>query len=1203
MLTYESTNSIRELVRDAALLYDNIDFLRYVENGEIKTLSFSKFRAETEAIASWTAGLSRKLGHPVRVAMVAPNSVLYLKMLIGVMCGGGVSIPIDVQIDEVTLCGCMNKAEADILIYEPHLNFSHDNIHGSCPNLSDILYMSEGSMPNCGEILDLYKSLKPHLNISREDLATIIFTSGTTGEEKGVMLSHGNLIDSVFNTNHDKYFVKLSILPFHHAFCLNADILLNFSTAATLCIHGDMTNLGENLTRFEPSLLNMVPMVAQVLYTKIVMLSEQTSKSLLECRDLVFGRNISKIITGGAHLPAELVDKYNELGILICQGYGMSECSPTISSPDMTRPDKAKTAGKIVLRCKSRVVDDELQVKSPSVMMGYVNAPELTAQIITDDGWLRTGDIGYEDEEGFIHIKGRKKNLIILSNGANVSPEQLENKLLDHQLIEECLVYGEDNIITAEIYPSSKYALLHNITNVTEQIEQIVSSINETMPSYKKIMKYVIRTCPLKKTGTNKIIRDQRAKDDEILNLASSDKYEPSTELQHIFYTMISNVLGHNNFGVNTDIFSTGLDSLGCILLLTMFEENINFNLTLDELIHHTTIESLEQLYLDRQEKEPMDYSIRPVYPLSKVQMFFAYIMKGNTTSNIPFLFKLDPSVDIYHLCRSIEALFEVHPILNNVIQMYEDKGYANFRNDSKHVDIPIYSISKEYWKEYQHTLVKPYNYTENEPLYHIGIYMVEDENYLFFDISHTIADGASIGIMLENLNNLYNEKPVYAEDYTFYEYILDEKTRELDGGRTANVSYFSDLMKDMKIKRSILNKKERLDLSKGSNAALRDKFASIDNKHLQSYCSKTGISENILFITAFNYCISLFSNLEDTISTSIHNGRTDSRWGRIAGCLFTTYNFRAKFGANTHIDTLLKSSAKQVINTMCCHVNNLHADEMFIQYQGDMFSNPIIGGAKAINVPLTLDSLPFHLMIYAGEKHHTYELRYWSNRYDAKQLQIFMDIYESIVGAMITEKTVGDLYSCIPAHHITVPTKINVSKLDTLADSMLCNTYVPDNKSKNVTVSIKDTHGHNKPYGAWGTLYINDIATDRTARILPDKTIDFLEHSGRYIMHETLSGRHYLNLYKLENILLDFDNVTSADAYVTYGDDNKLLLCADISCNKKLDKVNLVEHLLSFCDKPLLPSKLYINDKEYVCNYTKNTLDSTSNNRATVTI
>ena len=604
-MTYETVHTLRELVGDSAKMYQDHPFLRYVKDDQIQSETFAEFQTQAYAIASWVTELTKKLGHKPRIAMMSANSPLYVKMLIGVICGGGTSVLMDPQASLVVLCGCMNKAEVDVLILDPQIRMDLPKIRERCEKLTDILYMAEGERPNCGSILETYAGRNETPDIKPEDCAAILFTSGTTGEEKGVMLSHANLVDSVFNTNHAKGSIKLNILPMHHAFCLNADILLSFPNCSTLCMNGDSSRLGENLKLFEPTMLNMVPMVAQALYNKLTVLSQQTGKSEQDLKAAVFGSRIQKIVAGGAHLPSELVGKYQALGIFLCQGYGMTECSPTISSPDMNRPDKAHTAGHVVKRCVTRVVDGELQVKSPSVMMGYVNAPELTRQIITEDGWLCTGDIGYEDEDGFIHITGRKKSLIILSNGANVSPEQIENLLLDHQLIKEALVYGEGNTIVAEIYPDSQYAALHNIRSIPEEIGAIVQNMNAELPSYKRVMKHLIRTVPFQRTGSNKIIRNQRADRDMVLNPDVISDRKPENETQQMIFDCVAQILGHRDFGVDTDLFTAGLDSLGCIMLLSSFSEDLKFTLELDEFMAIPTVEKLAKRFAEKSHWDP----------------------------------------------------------------------------------------------------------------------------------------------------------------------------------------------------------------------------------------------------------------------------------------------------------------------------------------------------------------------------------------------------------------------------------------------------------------------------------------------------------------------------------------------------------------------------------------------------------------------
>lgn len=1156
MLLQENIRTINDLIHESAKEHKDKPYLRYINNdGIVESLSFTHFAQESDSIAAWTAEQCNKLERPVRVAMLSPNNVLYVKMLLGIMSGGGISVPIDPQMDQNTLCNCINKAEVDVLIYDKSINFDRESIREKCKNLFDIFHMKDSEDNDCEDIIAKYRGVKFEPKISEKDCAVIIFTSGTTGEEKGVMLSHTNLIDNVFNADFEPA-VQISILPLHHAFGLKADILLALVIGSTTCFISGMDKLGEGLTTFEPTNLNMVPMIAQALYTKIVLLSQQTKKTLEECKPIVFGKNIKQIITGGAHLPAELVEKYHAIGVYACQGYGMTECSPSISVPYMDRPDKADTAGHIVRGCKSRVVDGELQVKSPSVMMGYVNAPELTAEIITEDGWLRTGDIGFEDEEGFIHITGRKKNLIILSNGANVSPEQIENLLLDHQLIEECLVYGEDSTVVAEIYTNEKYAKLNAISNISETVQNIVREVNAEVPSYKKIMKVLIRTVPFRKTGSGKIVRNQRATKEMLMSTdLSNDNFKmPENEVQEKIYNCIAEILGHKDFGIDTDIFNAGMDSLGCILTLSLFAERLNFNMELDEIITNKTVENLEKLYIQKTLEEKVDYAPRPVYPLTKVQQYFAYVIKGNTTSNVPALFELDESINIEKMQDAIKQLFAAHPILNDVIQLTE-KGYANLRNDGRDISIPVIETTKKEWVRIQKTLVRPYMYTHNEPLYHIELYVVDGtKKYLFFDIAHIISDGVTLNILLEDLSKIYCGEKVEKEIYSFYDYILDEKYREEQGLRASSEEYFMDLMKGLKIKKTILNKKGHQDLSVGKNAALRGVFSNLTQKQVQDFCHKHGISENVLFLTAFNHCISIFSDEDDTVSTSIHNGRTDSRWGKLAGCLFVTYNFRHTVDSNVLVLDALKNSARQILETMRCHVNNLHADEMFFQYQGSLLDFSEIGGAPAKNIPLELDSLPFHLLVVTKDNGYAYELRYWENRFDAKQLKIFLEVYNAVLGAMLNNIQTNEIYNYLP-------------------ESVFANSNCDGE------AVIIDRYMKKQPIGAWGTLYLDGKTTGKTARLLIDGTIDFLEDSGRCPMFETLTGRSFPDLQKLEDMALKYDGVETASTYISYGENNKLFVTVEVFINKEIGKDLFTDYLKNYYENKSLDLKIIVSN------------------------
>ena len=177
---------------------------------------------------------------------------------------------------------------------------------------------------------------------------------------------------------------------------------------------------------------------------------------------------------------------------------------------------------------------------------------------------------------------------------------------------------------------------------------------------------------------------------------------------------------------------------------------------------------------------------------------------------------------------------------------------------------------------------------------------------------------------------------------------------------------------------------------NKGEDGVLKEHFKGINRGRLLSFCRRNGISENVVFLTAFNYCIGLFSNEKDTVGTSIHSGRTDSRWNRLAGPLFLTYYFRCTQKPDESVKELLQTSGKQIMKTMGCYISNLHADEMFFQYQGDILNIDQIGGWPVEREKIQLDALPFHLQVMWDEKGYYYELRYWKNRFDTQLLKLY---------------------------------------------------------------------------------------------------------------------------------------------------------------------------------------------------------------------
>lgn len=572
--------------------------------------------------------------------------------------------------------------------------------------------------------------------------------------------------------------------------------------------------------------------------------------------------------------------------------------------------------------------------------------------------------------------------------------------------------------------------------------------------------------------------------------------------------------------------------------------------------------------------------------------------MRGNTTANLPFFYRLDPRVDLRLLKRSVEQVFELHPELKDVIQFDQETGaYMNFRDDWKEVNIPIHHLTDAQWEEEKNGLLRPYTYGPGEPLYHIALYQTETEKYFFMDVAHIMGDGMTMNVLFEDINALYAGKAAVPSEYTYYEYILDEKKRDEEGGREENIRYFTEQMKDLKIRRSILTKKEHRGLDFGINAALRNRFEKINRKKLTAFCHENGVSENVVFLTAYNYCISLFSNEKDTVSTSIHSGRTDSRWNRLAGPLFRTYYFRYTENKEETVAEMLKRSGRQIMETMRCYMSNFHADEMFFQYQGDILNINTIGGYPAERQRIQLDSLPFHLQVFSDDKGYYYELRYWENRFDRQQLQVFMTAVECVAEAMMDEHFARRLKRYLPEELFPKHYFVEAGTINWEAGSRLITDVSAETMVK---AYVLDENCRKKPFGGWGTLYIMDhkpadcvdqitnpygpgvlYQTSCTARILPDGSIHMLEQGGRIIMTESLTGRHFLDLYRLEDTACQYPGVERAEAYVAYGAGNTMVLTLDVYGKNQLDTENLQKYLTERCEKPLIPAVIHCMDCE----------------------
>ncbi len=509
----ELRSTINELLTKSAAAYGSQDAIRYKvksagEDGKKETVIESKTYAQLKNDSDRFKAAIEKLGEQGKhIAIIGATSYSWIVAYYGVVNGGSVAVPLDANLPAGDLCELIDRADVTTLVFDEAKADVAVMAVEKCAKLKNIIAMDSGSkVPDAKYMWKLIDEAQPTAGYEPkpEDLATIMFTSGTTGKSKGVMLTHRNLAENAtaLDMGYESGTVLMSVLPIHHAYCLSMDILKGTSIGAVICINDSLLRVAKNIKLYEPNMILMVPLMVETLAKK---LEEASLIPAPIVKAKVFGRQFHTICSGGAYLNPAYIDLFKKYGITILQGYGMTESAPVISTN--TNSDfKAGSIGKCMPNCEVKIVDEELWVKGSSVMQGYYKMPEETAQTL-EDGWLKTGDLGYIDKEGFLFLTGRKKNLIITPNGENVSPEEIENKLGEERLIQEIIVRDSEGIIEAEIFPDLEYVKKKKIKDVKASLQEVIDEYNKTAPLYKRIFKLKIRDAEFEKNTTKKIKR------------------------------------------------------------------------------------------------------------------------------------------------------------------------------------------------------------------------------------------------------------------------------------------------------------------------------------------------------------------------------------------------------------------------------------------------------------------------------------------------------------------------------------------------------------------------------------------------------------------------------------------------------------------------------------------------------------------------
>lgn len=527
---YEITDEF-ETVKDVIVVvlktYHNNPVFRYKQGREIWEKSKDEFVTDVQQIGHL---FHEKFAKGSHIALLGKTSYEWLCCYFAAMNSENITVPLDKELPPEELTELITFADSDCLIYDGEYQDVVDYIKHHTEQQIHYICMHENEQDDwlwsmVGEIGEKDAWIG---NPSKDDVAEIIFTSGTTGKSKGCMLTHGNL---AWNAMNGKSFVYmspqdsvLSILPINHALEIAAGIMTQFCSGVTICINDSLKYLTKNLLLYQPSGMVVVPLVMETLYKNIWREIEKQNRArtvkiamklswLLYCchidiRRKLFsqileqlGGKLRIIVVGGSYIEPKLIKDFETWGITIVQGYGITECAPVISC-NTDRCRKYDSVGKVVTGSEVRIVEKEIWVKGTIVMKGYYKNPQETAQVFNGE-WFKTGDLGYLDQNNWLYITGRKKNLIILPNGENVSPEELEQKVMRLSYVKEVIVSEKNGKIQAEVFLDTKME-----SEAEVKIHEDMMTLNKSLPNYKKITKTIIREQEFEKTTTNKIKRN-----------------------------------------------------------------------------------------------------------------------------------------------------------------------------------------------------------------------------------------------------------------------------------------------------------------------------------------------------------------------------------------------------------------------------------------------------------------------------------------------------------------------------------------------------------------------------------------------------------------------------------------------------------------------------------------------------------------------
>ena len=1002
------------LLQDAAEKYPDRKALIATD----RTLTYKELNEEANALGHFLKAAGAEPDAIIAV-LADRNSYAYV-MRQGILKSGGAFLPIDPEYPEDRIRYILEDSGAKLLV-------TTGEILEKGKTLFDRLASSGVKIISVDDALSTSDRNDLDLAVSPDALAYVIYTSGSTGRPKGVMLTNQNLVNFVDDNekNHEvqgytrRGHVSLAIAALTFDFSIMEEFVpIANSMTVVLATHEEIMN---------PLDLSALMNVNHV---DVMSCTPSYLMNLLDMGEFtdVFNnavKNLRSVDLGAEAFPPALYEKLTAVNpdIYIMNGYGPTEA--TISCTMQVITDTSDiTIGIPAANVSVCTIDRDLRLQPPGALgemvilgsgvgRGYIGRDDLTKKCFIEmlgKPAYRSGDLVRLRKDGNIEFHGRIDNQVKL-RGLRVELGEIESVLGSFPGISACIV--------VVVKGSTDYLAAYFTADSQIDINALKAHLSDKLTAYMVPQAFMqLPKMPL--TANGKI--DKKALPEP--NVSEEALVPAQNQMQEILLQEVSQVLGENNAGITTDLFEAGLSSIGSIKLCTLLSEKFKVNVVVSEIFENKTVVDLEKLIADKlaaTDNIPKDHILREVYPLTMTQTgIFIESQKypDTTIYNIPEIYKLDPSVNTDRLEKAIEKAVAAHPYLFMTV----DKNNL-FEPVARRRDNYAFKVKREKCEKLPEldSLAYPFDLTSGEVLIRAAIYETAEGNYFFMDTHHIVSDGESESILIEDINRAYDGEEIQKENYTGYEYALDETSaRNSDRLKKAKDWYDSVLLGCGGDTMPIPDVPDSRASEEKAHIANLEFTGETDSGLVKDFCREHSLSVNALFITAFGLALKSYTASDQAVFSTIYNGRNDPRLKNSVTMLVKTLPVILSLDPETDSAVAVSECQNYLVSAMSndifsfSEVRNaydIRADIIFA-FQGDYGDDISIGGkpAKWLNIELNQTKSMLDVDSYTGTDKVIFRAEYDPSVYSEYTVSGLIKMTDLILGELCLKETLQDI-------------------------------------------------------------------------------------------------------------------------------------------------------------------------------------------------